>query len=180
MAQLLVILMGIALSLSACATTPKSCRGLSPMGMATYTLPNGRNLVMSDRLDQASVAELLCGADQGVSAAQVLLARRYEVGDRVPRDRRRAVALYERAAVAVPPMTAIYSPSVKLGGRGQMLFLNNANAGPGSAEAQYRLGRLLVEGQGVPRDPERGRSLIERSAKQGYAPAVAELNALAK
>ena len=59
-----------------------------------------------------------------------------------------------------------------------MLFLNNPNSGPGSAEAQYRLGRLLIEGRDVPQDLRRGRSLIERAAKQGYAPAMADLNKL--
>jgi TPR repeat protein len=172
MLRLLIASVGATMLLGACATIPKSCRALSSLGAATYTLPNGRNVVMMDRLVQASIAELRCGADQGSQAAQVLLAKRFETGDGVPRDPERAVALYERAATAVPLTTAIYSPPVTLGGRGQMLFLNNPNAGPGSAEAQYRLGRMLIEGRGTSADPERGRGLIERAARQGYAPAT--------
>lgn len=173
--RVLIVPVSAAILLGACATTPKSCGALPPSGVATYTLPNGRSIVMTDRLAEASIPELRCGADQGSQAAQVLLARRFEMGDGVPRDVEHAVALYERAATAVPPTTAIYSPPVTLGGRGQMLFLNNSNAGPGSPEAQYRLGRLLIDGQLVPQDLERGRGLIERSAKQGYGPAIAEL-----
>lgn len=164
-ARLLALVVGAAFSLGACATTPKSCRTLSLSSGAT---------------NQSSVAELQCGADQGIQAAQVALAKRYETGEDVPRDIRRAIALYELASKAVPSTTAIYSPPVKLGGSGQMLFLNNPNAGPGSAEAQYRLGRLLIEGRDVTQDSRRGRSLIERAAKQGYAPVVAEPGTLEK
>lgn len=159
MGRLLTVVAGTAVGLGACATTPKSCRALSSSTAATY---------------QDSVAELQCGADQGIQRAQVALAKRYEAGDGVPRDIKRAIALYELASTSVPPTTAIYAPPVKVGGRGQMLFLNNSNAGPGSAEAQYRLGRLLIEGRDVPQDSRRGRSLIERAAKQRYAPALAE------
>lgn len=172
MARLLIALMGTALGLGACATTPKSCRALPASGPATLSLPNGRNVVVANRLDQASVAELQCGADQGLQAAQVALGRLYETGDRVPRDVARAAALYERAAASTPPTTAIYSPPVTVGGRGQMLFLANPNAGPGLAEAQYRLGRLLIEGRGIPQDVERGRAMMKRAAKQGYSPAL--------
>jgi TPR repeat protein len=171
----LTLVVGITLNLGACATTPKSCRALPASGPATLLLPNGRNVVVADRLDQASIAELQCGADQGLQAAQVALGRLYEAGDRVPRDVALAAALYERAATSIPPTTAIYSPPVTVGGRGQMLFLNNPNGGPGSAEAQYRLGRLMIEGRGIALDPKRGRALIERSAMQGYAPAIDEL-----
>lgn len=157
------VMVSTACSLAACATTPKSCRSLPPSIGATNI---------------ASIAELRCGADQGVQAAQVALAKRYEAGEGVPRDMKRAIALYELASTAVPPTTAIYSPPVKLGGRGQMLFIDNPNAGPGSAEAQYRLGRLLIEGRGVPQDLKRGRSLIERAAKQGYTPAAVEQSQL--
>lgn len=151
---------------SACATIPKSCRGLSA------TAP----LVLQPA--QAGIAQLQCAADQNIAPAQVELAKRYEAGDRVPRDLARAIALYERAATAIPPTTAIYSPPVSLGGRGHMMFLANSNAGPGSAEAQYRLGRLLIQGLGVPKDVKRGTWLIERAAKQGYEPAMrAQTNA---
>ena len=162
----LLLLAAVAFGLSACATIPKSCRGLS--ASAPLMLESA----------QASIAQLQCAVDQNIASAQVELAKRYEAGDRVPLDLARAIALYERAATAIPPTTAIYSPPVSLGGRGQMIFLTNPNAGPGSAEAQYRLGRLLIEGLGVPKDVKRGTGLIERAAEQGYEPAIrAQANA---
>lgn len=165
-----------ALSLGACASMPKSCRGLSPPKYETRELADGRTVIVPVRSGPETVPELQCRADQGVRDAQVALAKRFETGDGVARDLARAVKLYEQAATGVPTNTAIYSPPVKLGGSGRVILVPNPNAGPGSAEAQYRLGRLLIEGRGVPRDAERGRSLIERSAKQGYAPALAELD----
>lgn len=176
--RLLVLVAGAASALGACATVPQSCRGLPPGGPATLTLPSGRNVVVPARVAQADVAELRCGADQGLLEAQVALGRRYESGDGVPLDVARAAELYKRAAAAVPSNTAIYSPPVKLGGSGRVLLVPNANAGPGSAEAQYRLGRLLISGEGVPRDIERGRALLERAAEQGHAAAAAELDML--
>lgn len=158
------MVVGTACSLGACATTPKSCRSLPPSGVGA---------------NQISVADLQCGATRGIQAAQVELAKRYESGEGISRNIERAIALYELASSAVPPTTAIYSPPVKLGGSGQVLFLNNSNAGPGSAEAQYRLGMLLIK-RGVPQDSGRGRALIGRAAKQGYAPAMAELNRLGR
>ena len=171
----LVLLVGLTCGLGGCATLPKSCRGLPPPKYQTRVLPDGRAVLMQVRSDPETVPELRCRADQGVQAAQVALAKRYETGDGVARDVARAVELYERAAISVPANTAIYSPPVKLGGSGRMLSLPNPNAGPGSAEAQYRLGRLLIEGRDVPRDVERGRSLIERAAKQDHAPALRDL-----
>lgn len=171
----LVLLAGMICGLSGCATLPKSCEGLPPPKYETRVLPDGRRVLMQVRSEPETVPELRCRADQGVQAAQVALGKRYETGDGVARDVARAVELYERAAISVPANTAIYSPPVKLGGSSRMLFVPNPNAGPGSAEAQYRLGRLLVDGAGVPRDVERGRSLIERAAKQGYVPALDNL-----
>lgn len=51
-----------------------------------------------------------------------------------------------------------------------MIFLSNPNAGPGLAEAQYRLGRLYLEGRGVKKDSDRGNELIGKAASQGYRP----------
>lgn len=168
------LLTGSGLALASCATVPQSCRALVTMAAPHESSP-GRVATTTVRMERSSVAELRCAADQGVTMAQVELAKRYEAGAEVTQDFKGAAVLYERAAAAAPPTTAIYSPPVTLGGRGRMLFLPNSNAGPGSAEAQYRLGRMMIEGRGVPKDLNRGRALLERSAKQGYQPALAEL-----
>ncbi|TCM07474.1 Sel1 repeat-containing protein [Sphingomonas sp. PP-CC-3G-468] len=159
----LALVVSCAFGLGACATLPKSCPALPSFSKATHL---------------SSVAELQCGADLGIQNDQLALAKRYEAGEGVPRDIKRAIALYELASTSVQPNTAIYSPPVKAGGNGQMLFLSNSIVGPGSAEAQYRLGQLLIEGRDVPQNFKRGRSLVERAAKQGYAPAMAALNRL--
>jgi len=156
-ARLAVLGIG-ALTLSACVGTPKSCRPFA--GHFPTLVPA-----------QATVSQLQCAADLGMQSGIVELAKRYETGTGVQADLKRAVALYTRAAAAVQPTTAIYSPPVRVGGSGQMIFLPNSHAGPGSAEAQFRLGQMLIEGRGVPRDVERGRKLIERAAAQGFSPA---------
>ncbi|WP_082731709.1 MULTISPECIES: tetratricopeptide repeat protein [unclassified Sphingomonas] len=171
MVRQLLLLGSAAASLAACATTPKSCRSLFSDTSQLRNREEGGE-VFAAPFNQASASVLHCAADQGNRSAQVELAKRYEMGEGVPRDVRKAVTLYERAARNIAPNTAIYSPPVRLGGRGQVLFIQNENAGPGLAEAQYRLGRLLLEGRGVPGNIRRGRSLIEQAAKQNYAPAI--------
>lgn len=135
-------------------------------------------MVSPSALEQADVIQLQCRADQGVQAAQLTLAKRYEAGDGVPRDIKRAVTLYERASAAAAASTAVYAPAVRVGGHGQVLFLSNPGASPGLPEAQYRLGELFIEGRSIPQDRKRGRALIERAAKQGYALAMAALSTL--
>lgn len=159
-------------SLAGCASIPDSCRDLSGV---RPVLASGEKGTLISHHEYASetrrVAHLHCLADQGAQSAQVELAGLYEIGQGVVLDPERAARLYERASTAVPPTTAIYSPPVKLGGTGRVIFLNNPNTTPGSAEAKYRLGLMLLKGKGVDRDVARGRSLIEDAAGLGHAKA---------
>lgn len=120
-------------------------------------------------------SQLHCLADLGRRDAMIELGRRYEDGSGVAPDYKRAAALYGQAAAAIPPTTAIYSPPVKKGGNGRMIFLNNPNASPGSADAKYRLGRLFLTGRGVKLDQERGWKLIGEAAEQGSTDAARTL-----
>jgi len=162
-------MMAAALSFQGCATIPEACRnvtGVSPRVVERA----GRPVVIGyDYADEASrIGHLHCLAEQGVQNAQLELALKYETGDGTPRDLQRAARLYERAAVTIPRSMTIYSPPVRLGGTGTVLFLDNPNARTGSAEAQYRLGRMLVEGRGVARDGRRGTAMIGEAARQGH------------
>jgi TPR repeat protein len=126
----------------------------------------------------APLQSLQCHAARGDRASQVALARRLETGDGIASDPKRAADLYRAAATAVPSSTAIYSPPVRKGGQGQMMFLTNPNASLGSAEALYRLGRMYIDGRGVESDPSRGRAMIRQAAEQGFPEAQAEVSVL--
>lgn len=116
---------------------------------------------------------LTCLADQGDRAAQLKLGQLYELGENAPQDYTRSAKLYERAAGDRPAHTAIYSPPVRPGGNGQMMFLDNPKGGPGLAEAKYRLGLLYIHGKGLAPDKERGLKLLREAAKHGFVPAQA-------
>ncbi|WP_404338980.1 tetratricopeptide repeat protein [Sphingomonas sp. MMS12-HWE2-04] len=103
------------------------------------------------------------------------LGKRYEEGLGVSQDPSRAAALYLKAATAIPATTPIYSPPVRRGGSGRVMFLTNPHAGPGLAEAKYRLGRLYLHGRGVKPNSDRGNALIREAASQGYAPAISHV-----
>ncbi len=150
----------VAMGLQGCAGVPKSCRGLDIAALAGAADSDGPGLQ--------------CRADRGDTQAAVALGRRYELGDGVARDPRRAAQLYQAAATAIPKTTAIYAPPVRVGGRGQMLLIANPNAGAGSAAAQFYLGRMYLDGRGVEQDPKQGKLLVARAAAQGF-PGAAEL-----
>ncbi|SMX40816.1 tetratricopeptide repeat protein [Maliponia aquimaris] len=82
---------------------------------------------------------LRAAAEQGVPAAELELARRFEAGDGVLQNFARAAEWYARAAEA------------------------------GSAEAANRLGRMHHAGLGVPQDLPRAIALLERAAESGKA-----------
>jgi len=167
----LAAIMGTGILLNGCVSVPKSCRGLAP---PRYIAEVRDGIVVPRRaeiLGEDPLRRLQCEADRADPTAMVALGLRYETGDGVPQDARRAAELYERAAADIPATTAVYSPPVRLGGNGQMLFLNNPNAGPGLAKAKFRLGLLYMNGSGVARNETRGRSLIETAAALGDAEA---------
>jgi len=122
------------------------------------------------------LGRLICDAERGVPAAQLLLGRLYEEGQGVDADPARAAALYAAAAADVAPTTAIYVPAV---GRtaGHVMLMPNANARTGLAAARFRLGRLYIDGRGVEQNRDRGRHLIERAAEAGDPDAQAWLAA---
>jgi TPR repeat protein len=165
--------------LSGCIT-PEACIGLEPTKSFLVTLPDGSVEVVGPIAPKGDdrVQRLKCHVARGYSWAQLELGKRYELGFGVPRDNTRAADLYREAATPKPAQIAIYSPPVTPGGVGQVMFLANPNAGPGEAEAQYRLGLMHLDARGVRFDINRARALFNQAAAQGFAPAVAKLREL--
>lgn len=127
----------------------------------------------------SSFTVLECRASTGDKLAAFELGQRYELGDGVKRDPRRAAKLYKQAATFTSGTTYVYSPPVGKGGRGTVIPVRTGPDRPGLAEAKYRLGVMYLEGRGVRFDFPRGRKLIEEAAAQGSAAAIAKLKALA-
>lgn len=114
------------------------------------------------------VEQLNCLALAGDRRAQLELGKRYELGLGVERDDERAAKLYETASADIPEHTAIYTPPVRLQGRGQTMLIENPNAGDGLAEAKYRFGGMLIEGRGIDRDRRRGEKLQREALEMGF------------
>jgi hypothetical protein len=124
------------------------------------------------------IARLTCEADRGNAVAARALAERYEQGIGVAPDQARAAALYARAAAEVPVFTQVYAPPVTLGGAGSVLVLPNPAGTRGDAEAQYRLGRMYLEGRGVAQDQGRAIRLFAMAANQKHLAAAEALRLL--
>lgn len=162
--------------LQGCTSLPRSCRDF--LGSERRTSVEAGRLIAIDSnpADETTrLTHLHCRADLGEQDAQIALASMYETGRGVNADLARAATLYEQAATEIPRTTTLYSPPVRRGGSGQLLLLNNRNARPASAEAQFRLGLMFIEGRGRERDDARGRYLIRLAAEAGHAQAQAWL-----
>jgi TPR repeat protein len=86
-----------------------------------------------------SLDEIQQEAIKGKAQAQYNLGRRYQNGEGVPQDDKKAVELYTKAAEQ------------------------------GNANAQYNLGVMYQNGEGVPQDTKKAVDLITMAAKQGFA-----------
>ena len=90
----------------------------------------------------ATPAALECAAASGDKFAQLELGIRYETGEGVPRDLRRAERFYARAARDEPRSRYVYSAPVGDERYGRLIPISDGTAAPGLAEAQERLSRL--------------------------------------
>ncbi len=99
-------------------------------------------------------------------------------GSRGPQDPQAALRHYQKAAeMGLAEAQAVLGVAYERGYAGMKADLRQAAswyekaAAQGYAGAELNLGQLYMSGNGVPRDPVKGRQLIEAAAKQGLAPA---------
>jgi uncharacterized protein len=156
---------------------------------------SGMEALRQGKTEQA-VSDLEYAAEQGVPGALWKLGRMYADGDRVEPNKARAYEYFRR-------LTTIYADDGP--GAPNASFLSNAfvalglyylegipgtlKAEPnvarqmfhyaasyfGDAEAQYQLGRLYLQGEGVPKDPITAARWLQLSADKGDARAQALL-----
>ena len=108
----------------------------------------------------------------------VAMGLRYETGDGVPQDYRKAASLYRAAARSQPGTIYVYSPPVGKESYGRVIPVLT---GPGRAplpEAQYRLALLHLKGAGVDTDRQKAEKLLQAAAGAGYAPAAKTLSSM--
>jgi TPR repeat protein len=163
---LIAAVLGVGLALSACQTRV-DCGQAPPLGVGLDGAP----------LPPDMIAYHTCQAGKNNDMrSQVLLGRVYDEGKMgPPADVAQAIKWYEMAAHDRPGgPTGVYVPGVG-GGAGYWMPLNSAPGQPGHFHAQYRLGVFYRDGTGYPRDAKKARRLFEKSAAQGYTPAMRAL-----
>ena len=125
---------------------------------------------------------LLAQAEQGNAQAQYLLGQRYNFGDGVTQDRKKAVAWQTRAATqghatAQYVLGLMYSAGEGVPqDTGQAVVWISRSADQGLAEAQHALGMMYQNGKDVPRDPEKAMALLRKAAAQGNKGAQRDLS----
>jgi TIR domain/Sel1 repeat len=122
--------------------------------------------------------------DQGNYATNFEIGRRYEKGEGVPQDYRKAAEFFQKAAdrgnaEAQDNLGWLYEHGrgVPQDYRKAAEFFQKA-ADRGNARAQDRLGWLYEHGRGVPEDLEKAKELYQKAADQGNEAAIANLKKL--
>ncbi|PJK28394.1 SEL1-like repeat protein [Minwuia thermotolerans] len=130
---------------------------------------------------EQGVALLRPLADQGDAEARFLLGLAYSDGRGVPRDRARALRLFEAAAADGHADAAFLAGLAHHRGRGTaadqteaVRYMREA-AEAGHAAARYRMGLFHQTGAGVTRDPEAAAGWFRQSARQGFPEAAAAI-----
>jgi TPR repeat protein len=148
----------------------------------------------------AAVPALEYAAKRGVLGAQLKLARLYAAGCDVPKDDAKALYYYQQIAdqyadlmpsspiakyigeafVAIGKYYADGIPSIPLAPAPAYAadLFRHAGSYYGSAEAQYQLGRLYLEGKGVEKNPNVAVNWLAMAARKQHAAAQAVLGEL--
>lgn len=128
-----------------------------------------------------SFEALLAQAEKGNAQAQYLLGQRYNFGDGVPQDRKKAVAWQTRAAMQGHATAQYVLGLMYSAGEGvhqdtrQAVVWISRSAEQGLAEAQHALGMMYQRGEDVPRDPEKAAEWLRKAAAQGHKGAQKDL-----
>jgi TPR repeat protein len=145
---------------------------------------------------KGGVSSLEYAAERGHAIAQWKLGRMFADADQVGRDDTRAFRYFQDTvenhsddALGTPQSRYVANAFVSLGGYYVSGIAGTVKANPtrarelftyaasyfGDATAQYRLGQMLLEGQGGPKDPWQAARWLKLSADKGYYPAQALL-----
>jgi TPR repeat protein len=166
-APAIALAFGLAASACATASPPPQCDAPRHERLVA-TIPLGAEAVLTllgpVRLTDAAVE---CLALLGSKPMQVELGRRLEASDPL-----RAQRLFEAAAASNPAYTQVYAPGPCPGCPGSVMLLPNPNAAPGLPEAELALALMHIEGRATPSRPRQGFRMIDRLAREGFAPAV--------
>ena len=170
-----------------------------PYASATEAYRQGAAAAKSGHMD-AALPALSYAAERGVLGAELKLARIYARGDGNARDDGKAFNYYQRIAdqhaeiaPSSPVAKFVAEAFVALGqycrkgvpgiglksdpARAAGLYRHAASYF-GDADAQYELGRLYLEGEGVQKDPSLGANWLAAAAKKQDAEAQAKLGEL--
>ena len=164
------------------ATAIRFCKIASASSRrAMYEL--GRAYLANNQQAEA-LSALRKAVDKGSSSAMVELGVMYGTGNGVARDEAQARKLFERAAEAGNPRgvsnLAAVSGSASVSADSTRLRTLLAKAAETNAEAQYRLGMMMADGVGGPKDEVAARALFEKAAAQGHAGALERMGAFAQ
>ncbi len=171
-----------------------------PTGPARATTPaeafrTGMQALQSGDVKDG-VSALENAAELGHAIAQWKLGRMYADGDQVAHDDARAFRYFQDIvenhsddSLGTPQSRYVANAFVSLGGYYVTGIAGSVKANPqrardlfayaasyfGDAAAQYRLGQMLLEGQGGPKDPWQAARWLKLSADKGYYQAQALL-----
>jgi len=131
--------------------------------------------------DELEAAKWLSkAADQGNAEAQVNIGSLYLHGQGVPKDESEAVRWYRRAADqgnsdaqrALLQIQTVHDESERVQKEVERVQTIYTNALQGNADAQFTLGSMYQQGEGITKDPTEGMKWYRKAAEQGHVGAL--------
>lgn len=128
--------------------------------------------VQGGATNQNALELLSCRAIGGDKQAQISLARAYETGIGAPRDMKKAVEWYTRAATPSTGRKPGVMEPLDTRTQGSVQEILTGTETPGDTWAQFRLGEIYLAGDGVKQSDRRARKWLKRAADRGFGPAA--------
>ncbi|MFM9977629.1 MAG: sel1 repeat family protein [Sphingomonadaceae bacterium] len=161
----------------ACVVTPAEARRQCPQAevdaFAALIRDSAGNaaLLIARVRRRLETEDVECWAKRGDKPMILELGKRFETGDGVDQDIRRAEALFNIAATSSGGPIFVYSPGIN-GQSGRVIQVSSGPLIPGLPEGTFRRALMHIEGRAHKASPRKGFKMVDRLAQGGYRPAI--------
>lgn len=155
-------------------TMPENC--LRYLDQDVAVTPDDGDDVDSTDYNGVPIEFMACRANGGNQRAQIVLAKAFEEGRGVPQSYQRAFRWYKRAASTRMGLSDYTVPAQSIDAHSGVLTPDPGKRQSGSAEAQFALGVLFLEGRGVDASQRKAKRWFKRAAGQGHMGAIMALS----
>jgi TPR repeat protein len=138
---------------------------------ALFTDANGNVAILIARVrHRLETEDVTCWAKRGDKAMILELGKRFETGDGVTANAKRAETLYMMAATSTGGPIWLYTPGFQ-GAPGRVMSIDRWPVIQGLREGTYRRALMHIRGRAARSSVKKGMKWMQKLAKDGYQPA---------